>query len=138
MTEFFLLNNTPAEVGRWFDELHVWRRRVEVHDELVEEVVGEAVLRVLGGAPLITPLVLVDPNQVVSLILHVLEELLTPKNFSNSYAIISKLSSADEVCTSLGSSSSPCRSAGRKGPTWGRWGQTGLSPRTAACRKISN
>ena len=75
----FLLNDVPAEVGRWFDELHVRRRRVEVHYELIEEVVGKAVLRVLGGAPLISPMVLVDPNQVVTLVLHVLEELLAPK-----------------------------------------------------------
>ena len=78
MINVFLLNDVPAEVGRWFDELHVRRRRVEVHYELIEEVVGKAVLRVLGGAPLISPMVLVDPNQVVTLVLHVLEELLAP------------------------------------------------------------
>ena len=81
------MNDTPAEVGRWFDELHVWRRRVKVHYELVKEVVGKAVLRVLGGAPLISPMVLVDPNQVVSLVLHVLEELLASKVFRDGSAI---------------------------------------------------
>ena len=82
MKNVLLLNDAPAEVGRWFNELHVRRRRVEVHDELVEEVIGKAVLRVLGGAPLISPMVLIDPNQIVSLVLHVLEELLAPEIFS--------------------------------------------------------
>ncbi len=61
-------------VGRAKD-LHRRRGRVQVHDQAVQEVVGEAIVRVFGGT--ISIGVSLRLVQVVTLVLDVLEELLT-------------------------------------------------------------
>jgi hypothetical protein len=71
-----LFETVPSSevVGRAKD-LHRGRGRVEVHDQPIQEVVGEAIVRIFGGPIAVrVPLRLV---QVVTLVLDVLEKFLT-------------------------------------------------------------
>ena len=71
-----LFETVPSSevVGRAKD-LHRGRGRVEVHDQTVQEVVGETIVWIFGGTIAVgVSLCLV---QVVSLVLDVLEKLLT-------------------------------------------------------------
>ncbi len=61
-------------VGRSKD-LHCGRGRVEVHDQAVQEVVGETIVRVFGGT--IAVGISLRLVQVVTLVLDVLEKFLT-------------------------------------------------------------
>jgi hypothetical protein len=71
-----LFETVPSSevVGRAKD-LHRGRGRVEVHDQTVQEVVGETIVRIFGGT--IAVGVSLRLVQVVTLVLDVLEELLT-------------------------------------------------------------
>ncbi len=66
---------SSSEVVGRTKNLHRGRGRVEVHDQPVQEVVGETIVRIFGGT--ISIRISLRLVQVVTLVLDVLEEFLT-------------------------------------------------------------